>query len=138
MNKYTFLPHTADIRLQVTGASLEQLFENALNGMNYIIKPGLNDDVKNFDVHEKINIKSIDSSVLLIDFLSQVLTLDHLRHAVFCKINWYYLNPKEASAEISGNRVENFDDDIKAVTYHEVNIHRSESGLLKTVIVFDI
>ena len=34
--------------------------------------------------------------------------------------------------------VDAFDEDIKAVTYHEANIEENEEGVLQTTIIFDI
>jgi SHS2 domain-containing protein len=44
----------------------------------------------------------------------------------------------EVIATIKGNRVSYFDEDIKAVTYHEAAVKQNNEGQLETVIIFDI
>jgi len=41
-------------------------------------------------------------------------------------------------ARLFGAHVRKFDEDIKAVTYHEANITHSPTGEFETMIVFDI
>ena len=40
--------------------------------------------------------------------------------------------------KLSGTRINNFDEEIKAVTYHEANVIKNKKGLWETCIIFDI
>ena len=122
MQKYEILPHTADLRLKVSGGSLIELFSASLEGMNCILK----NDFKKFhitgELTDKLEISSLDESMLLIDFLSEILTLSHKNKACY-KINGFeILDYSKIKAEIEGSRIDGFDEDIKAVTYTEAKI----------------
>lgn len=136
MRRYEILEHTADLRLKTEGDSLEELFLAALEGMNNVIKKDICSDVPKLVV--EIKLAAIDETALLIDFLSEVLTKSHERKAVFCKVEFQSLKASEFKAKIFGVPVDQFDEDIKAVTYHEANIIKNAQENYETMIVFDI
>lgn len=139
MEAFQVLPHTADIRLFVTGDGLEEIFSSALRGMGFLQKKDFCKQQEGLlFVKEKIQIKATDKTSLLIDFLSEVLTLSHINKVVYCEASFHKLSETTLSATVKGNKVNYFDEDIKAVTYHEAEIKRNESGELETTIIFDI
>src|SRR5512147_1783475 len=105
MNRFQILPHTADVRLKVTGDSLEELFTAALEGMNKIIK---NDYKAGSHVQytEKISIDSADASMLIIDFLSEVLTLSHKNKALYYIKAFNKLEHNKLEIILEGNKVD--------------------------------
>jgi SHS2 domain-containing protein len=145
MRSYKFLSHVADVRLKVEGDSLEELFLAALEGMGNLIKkdacvsnPEQNEQSTEELLKEKIEISSSDTTALLIDFLSEVLTYTQVNKAVYCKAKIEKINNNFLSVTIFGKHVDKFDEDIKAVTYHEAEIKKNEAGNFETVVVFDI
>ncbi len=138
MNEYSLMPHTADIRLQVQGVSVEKIFANALEGMNRILNKEYNKHLNKHVISKNLNITSPDISSLLIDFLSEVLTLSQIHNAIFHIVDQLELHDSTLSAQIIGAKINKFDEDIKAVSYHEANVVRNDKGNLETTIVFDI
>ena len=147
VKKFEILPHTADVRLKVFGKTKEELFKNAMLGMAKILakSPKSKLKIKNFPpkadqpLVEKLKIKSPDINSLLVDFLSEVLYQSQINHAVFKEVNFSNFKETELEAEISGFKIGEFDNDIKAVTYHELEIKKSPAkGFFETIIVFDI
>lgn len=138
MKKFQILPHTADTRLRVEGDTLENLFSAALEGMADIIRKDFCNKSKEFPLEFKLKIKSLDSTNLLVDFLSEVLTLSHVHNSVFCNVTFDKLTTQEISAKIIGIRVNKFSEDIKAVTYHGAKINKNDQGNYQAVIIFDI
>ena len=142
MKSYKFLSHVADVRLEVQADSMQELFQVALEGMAELIKKKAcalqQDENITETIKEKMEISSVDSTTLLIDFLSEVLTYTQLNKAVFCKVKLKKLTLNFLSATIFGQKVDGFDEDIKAVTYHEAEIIKDENGKFKTIIIFDI
>lgn len=141
MKLHKLLSHTADIRLQIEGTTLEELFESALEGMASIIKKSKSKNQSEFQSQEiikKINIRSQDNTSLLIDFLSEALTYSQEERAVFRKIIFEDIDDKLLEAEIYGETVNDFDEDVKAVTYHEAEIKKNKKGNYETVIIFDV
>lgn len=139
MKTYNFFPHTADVRLKVEASSLEELFTAALEGMGNLIKKNeCSENSLNTSFKEQIEISSTDSTALLIDFLSEVLTYTQVNKVIYCNVKFKNLTKNFLTATIFGNKVEKFDEDIKAVTYHEAEIKKNEDGNLETTIIFDI
>lgn len=144
MKKYKILPHTADVRLKIEGSTLEELFEAGLQGMNSIIekekvkvKNG-EEDFKSVEVVKKVKLSAADTTSLLIDFLSEILTYSQEERAVFTKVLFGDIDEKNIAAEIYGQTADEFGEDIKAVTYHEANVVKNKKGNWETTIIFDI
>ena len=138
MKKYEVLPHTADTRLRVSGSSLVELFSAALEGMNCILKNDFKKLIIAGELFNKLEISSLDETMLLIDFLSEILTLSHKNKACY-KINGFeILDNSKIKAVLEGSRIDGFDEDIKAVTYTEAKIIKNEQNQYETIIVFDI
>ncbi len=133
---YYFLEHTADVRMRVKGRNLKELFQNALEGMFAFLNPQISQDTKM--VERKINLKAPDKTVLLIDFLNEILYLANTNKEYYYKINFEKLTKKNIKATILGKKILNFSDDIKAVTYHEAEIKKLKNKVLETIIIFDI
>lgn len=138
MGRYEFLPHGADIRLRVEAAVIPEVFQSALNGMNHLLKPGFCESSHPVSLEHKLSLVSPDSTCLLIDFLSEVLSLSHIHYGVFCVLKIESMSEEKMEATVSGSTVSEFDADIKAVTFHEANLHLNERGHWETIIIFDI
>jgi SHS2 domain-containing protein len=138
MKKYQLLPHIADVRLQVKASTLPELFTAALEGMNELINKKAGKEISDFTINKKIILLSADITTLLIDFLSEILTSSHKEGAVFGRVIFSKLNNKSLQAIIKGKKVGTFDEDIKAVTYHEAEVKKNKQGNWETVVVFDI
>ncbi|MBD3231818.1 hypothetical protein GF322_04115 [Candidatus Dependentiae bacterium] len=142
MSSYEFIPHVADVRLKIKAKEINNLFTAALIGMSNLLK---SDGCSNFDnlenskiVKDTIEISSIDLTTLLIDFLSEVLTHSHVNKSIYCKVKFDKLTDNFLVATIWGRKIDSFDEDIKAVTYHEADISKDNQGDLSTIIIFDI
>lgn len=138
MSRFEFLSHVADARMHVVGATCEEVFHAALSGMNEMLKHGFCVEKHPSTIQLEVSLSSPDSTCLLIDFLSEVLTLSHIHNAIFCGIEIHELNEKELKLTLSGSAVTNFDNDIKAVTYHEANLCQNQDGEWETMLIFDI
>jgi len=129
--------HTADIRMRVEGDSLDELFRASLEGMSDYIKKGVcNSGI--FAENYKISLKTSNVTFLLIDFLSEVLTLSQIHKLIFCKVEFSEISEGELEATLYGRREKNIEEEIKAVTYHEAKVQLNENGLYETTLIFDI
>lgn len=140
MRTYKLLSHTADIRMKMEADSLPELFVAAIEGMNSIIKTSKHQKSNNQEVGIKrsIKIQALDATALLIDFMNEVLYQSQANREIYMEVNFLEFSETALKAEISGYLVDEFDEDIKAVTYHEAEIIKNEKGNFETVIVFDI
>lgn len=133
--KYEILEHTGDTKIKAFGKTKEELFLNAMLGMNAILKPR----IKNLELRIKeIDIQSNDINALLVDFLNEVNYLRQVNREIYNKVRFVRFLNVELEGELEGYEVEEFGEDIKAVTFHELDIKRNEKGEWDTVIVFDL
>ena len=135
MKKFEILEHKADLKIRVFGKTKEELFSNALLAMTNGLRPELkaqNAKSKN------IKVKSLNLETLLIDFLSEVLYLIQVNKEVYDTIKFKMFSDNELEAELFGKKIERFGQDIKAVTYHSLDIHQGGTGMWEAIILFDI
>lgn len=133
---YEILKHTADVRLRVEGETLERLFSNALKGMMEILKTDIS--TGQLGAKRQISVSAPDKTALLVDFLNEILSLAQTNKEIYPEVVLKKLSETEVEAELTSLPVEEFDEDIKAVTYHEAEIKRSPDGQWETMLVFDI
>jgi SHS2 domain-containing protein len=136
-SSFKYLAHTADIRLQAKSETLPELFSTCLKGMNELLKPGFCHN-KTLPESAKIQLEAADSTVLLVNFLSEILTLSYLNHTMYCECQITKMTDNEIRGILKGEKIIGFDNDIKAVTFHEADVHMNKYGDFETVIVFDI
>lgn len=139
MRTYQLLSHIADIRLKVEADSLPELFVAAIEGMMNIIKISNSKFlISKIKTKRIIETKSADKTALLIDFLNEVLYQTQKNKEIYNEVEFLEFSEMALKAEIYGQKVEEFDEDIKAVTYHEAEIVKNEKRNFETIIVFDI
>lgn len=140
MQKYINLEHTADLKIKAFGKTKEELFANAAYGMFQQIESRKGEKglpAQAGEVTRKIKIESVDLEALLVDFLSELLSLSDQYNEIYRDCKLKITDDKLLEGEISGNKVESFETEIKAVTYHELKIEK-ENSHLTAEIVFDI
>lgn len=136
--KIEFLPHTADVEMRVEADSLPTLLKGAMLGMGKILKPGFCNRYANYPIKQEVLIKAVDSTCLLIDFLSEVLTLCYTEKALFCELQFVIIENTGLHAQLFGRQVNGFDEEIKAVTYHGADVRQNANGYWETCVIFDI
>ncbi len=136
--KIEYLPHTADIRMRVIAASIPDLFTAAMRGMSDVLSETSCEEPIISDNHQELSLQSRDLTCLLVDFLSEVLTLSYTEKCVFCELEIREQSPEFLKARIGGKPVDGFTEEIKAVTYHEAEVVQNDDGLWFTNVVFDI
>lgn len=138
MKSYVFIPHVADLAIKVEADTMENLFISALEGMNNILKKDYEKESKRTLFSREIELLSIDTTSLLIDFLSGALTLSMIDKAIFQSLDFLEFKENKLRARLIGTRVDKFMTDIKAVTHHEAKIIKNKKGNYETKIVFDV
>lgn len=138
MKSFEIISHTADAEIAALGTTLEELFPAALEGMNEMLKPGFCKDAEGGTIEKEVEISAADATLLLVDFLSEILTASHEEKAVFCRAEFKLLDETSLQAVLRGARTSAFGRDIKAVTYHKAEIRKNEKGNWETHVVFDV
>lgn len=130
---YEILDHPSDVRVRAFGNTKEELFLNAMEGMNAVLKP----DLLKKTTNRRVVVNSYDLNALLVDFLSEVLYLSQVNKEIYTDVVFDKFSDKELEGELKGNKVESFNEDIKAVTYHNLKIEKKRNGF-QAVILLDI
>ncbi len=130
------LAHTADLEIRVWGEDLVSLFRQAAAGM--IQLSGVEELAEGISsVQQNISLEAMDIEGLLILFLEELLyrlTEDYMVYEIQeLSISSEYT----LKAKLTGAQIKSYQRDIKAVTYHNLNIRNTADGY-EVNIVFDI
>jgi SHS2 domain-containing protein len=128
--------HTADLEIRVFAEDLESLFKEAANGMfSLCVIEDLEKGISS--VKQSISLDAMDYEGLLILFLEELLYRLTEDYMFFEIENIEIVSEYALKAQINGTQIKAYQRDIKAVTYHNLNIQRSDDGY-SVNIVFDI
>lgn len=141
MYNYKFIEHTADIAVELTSSTIEELFLCAVDAWN---KAMLDAEILYDDEKIKLDFEAESLEELLVNFLSEINYL-FLSKKWFCTsvedIKLHHTNNYKLTARLAGLNVQpskiDFKEEIKAITYHQLEI-KKVNNLFTTRIVFDI
>ncbi|MGD9136975.1 MAG: archease [Desulfobacterales bacterium] len=129
------IDHTGDRALRIYGNDLEELLLNAARGLNSIL---VSNQISGPLRQEKfIELEALDMEGLLVDWLSELAYWAEIEMLIFHEFKIERVSPNHLRAKIYGTPVNQLTKHIKAVTYHNLEIVRSSTGLTATV-VFDV
>jgi SHS2 domain-containing protein len=149
---YELIEHTADIGIIVKGKNLKELFRNAALAMFDISAQSPEKRVaKALGVQtttlrpeqrtEKIELrlKSEDLEELFINWLNELLSVSATKELVFTDLRIKKLDENNLEAEVLGEDIKNYriNTEIKAATYHELEIEKTEASW-KAKVIFDV
>jgi SHS2 domain-containing protein len=128
--------HTADLEIKAWGQDLNDLFVSSVEGMFHL--SGVEDYEEGFsDITETISLEAMDYEGLLILFLEELLYRLTEDYMLF-KVQRLNISDKfTLKAKLRGTQIKSYQRDIKAVTYHRLNIRETEDGYIVNI-VFDI
>lgn len=134
--KFKFFEHTADMKFQGFGKTLEEAFENSAYALISIMTK---DKIKS-RIKKKIYVKGKDKENLLYAFLEEFLFLLDSEDFLLGKIEKIKIkeNKKyELEAEVSGDKSSNyeFNLDVKAITYNEMFVKKEKDKWACRVVV---
>jgi len=135
MEKFKFLEHTADIKFQAFGKSVEEVFENSSLAMLNAMYDGKIEKKKKI----KIKVEGKDFESLLYNFLEEFLFLFDSEGFLSGEVKNLKINKFKLKAEVLGDKASNynFTRDIKAVTYNEMFV-KKEKGRWVSQVVLDV
>lgn len=139
---YKFIDHTADIAVEVSGNTFEELFLAALNSWkSSIIELS---DHKRSKFERNINLKENSVEELLVSFLQElnyefeikkIFPLEIDKITIEKKNDYYLLTCNAGFGDIL--KQDDIKAEIKAITFHQLDIKKADD-VYKTIIVFDI
>ena len=129
------IEHTADYAIRVDGGDLTGLFASAARGM--ICLMGLDPQALSRQVRRDFTLTAMDAESLLVEWLSEIAYWAEMEMLIFHHFEFGEVSDTLLSVSAAGCRVAALEKHIKAVTYHNLEIIRTEAGLSATV-VFDV
>ena len=138
MKKYEIIDHTADVGLRAYGKDLKTLFTNAAGGMFSILA-----DLKNVHPQRslKIKVEAPNIEELFLSWLSELLYQYESKKIIFKEFSVDKLDEKKICARAQGEKLDfkrhTLKTEIKAVTYHQLNVEMVKD-YWQGVVIFDI
>jgi SHS2 domain-containing protein len=133
MKKFEILEHRTDLKIKALGKTKEELFLNMLLGMTEFQKPEVE---KGKEVKREIKIESVDFPALLVDFLNEALYLNQTQKEAYFGLKIEKLEEKTLEAELIGQGIKRFGEDIKAATFHGLDVRKDKNW--QATVLFDI
>lgn len=132
---FEIVEHTADWSLRVRGEDLGQLFRYAAMGMGTLMVEDL--EALPDDVERRLELEAYDAEGLLVDWLNELAYWAEMEQIVINSIELNEISETRLAATLRGGKATALDKHIKAVTFHNLAIIKTNSGL-EVTIVFDV
>ncbi len=130
--------HTADVGLRITGESLEDLFATAAGGVfDYIV---VNRDEVRETESETVSLTAPTPGDLLFTWLNELIFRSETQHRLYARFDLKIGNDGQSlEATIHGESIDpdrhTLDHEVKAVTYHGLDVHERDGAWLAEVIL---
>ena len=138
VKSYEIIEHTADIGIKVKGKDLKELFKNAAAAMFDLIAE--RKDTKAVS-RKKIKVEedADDLEELFVNWLNELLSLSATKELIFPAFEIKKLDKKNLKAIAMGENINKYkvNREIKAATYHALEIKEAESGW-QAQVIFDV
>lgn len=143
--RWQTIEHTGDLAITLEASSLEGLFGTAAAALAAVLlgeeggawEAG---DISYGGVVREVEVESPDRTALLVDWLRELLYLQMSEEAVLSGVEIGTVGEGRVKARVSLRSLRegrNIERELKAVTYHDAEIDRSEDGWTGRI-VFDI
>lgn len=131
---YEILPHTADVKVKAKGESLEGLLNFLLQGMFAAAEPRFENEKV---IERSFSVRSSDQVALVVDFLSEALALSDINSEAYTNVRFSSITDISAEGVLIGKSVSGFETQIKAATYHDLEIKKFD-GEFEATVTFDV
>ena len=133
--KFYFLEHTADVKFQAFGKTLDEAFKNSASALKEVI---FKDKVKE-NKKIKIKVNGNDFESLLYIFLEEFLYLLEAENFIFNRIENIKIDEKKMKLEAvaSGDKASNYGliNPVKAITYNEMFVKKEKENWVVQVVL---
>lgn len=136
---WEFFEHTADIGVRIYGATLPELFVNAARAMYAALG-----ELKKTDTGKQKSIELHAGSVedLLHDWLAELLFEVEANRALYDEFDIQQVGPRTLRGELRGGLIDfaqsQTNEEIKAVTYHQLRVEQLADGRWRANVIFDV
>ncbi len=136
MRRFEILDHTADIGMVVHGENLKALFENAGKAFFHLIT-----DLRKVRgrIERRVNLGGESLDRLMVDWLSELLYLHDVEHLLLKGFNVDAVGENGLKAAVKGEPFQEgvhvIKTEVKAVTYHQIEVRQEDGGWRAQVIL---
>ena len=138
MKTYETFDHTADIGIRVFGVTVEEVFVHAAEALFDVLTDL--DSIRK-DLTREVEVNGSDREDLLVRWLGELLYLCEGEGYLFREFSIFHLTPTSLKAAARGERFDSarheFKTEIKAITYHQVEVVQ-KNGIWIGKVIFDI
>ena len=127
------ISHTADWSARIWADDLPSLFKEAARAMNSLSGTVAASEAR---VKRAYEVEGPDAESLLVAFLSELLYYQEQENLAFDQFDLRIAN-QWLKAEMEGTQITSSEKAIKAVTFHNLKIERTNKGF-ETTLVFDV
>jgi SHS2 domain-containing protein len=137
---FKFLPHTADVKIQAEGKSLEEAFKQSALAVKEVMSSKIKIKAK---IRKEIKVEGEDKESLLYEFLEEFLYLFDAESFIMNKVTKIKITKSKnkliLTAQAIGDNSSSykFTNDVKAITYNEMSI-KENKGKVAIVFVIDV
>ena len=132
---FEVVDHTADWSLRVYGPDLAALFEQAALGMASLLVANV--AAVGDGVERPFTFEEFDTETLLVEWLSELAYWAETERLIFTQFHFEAIDETSLQVTAHGGHVAELQKHIKAVTFHNLAITPTPTGL-ETTIVFDV
>ncbi|MCX8163409.1 MAG: archease [Candidatus Micrarchaeota archaeon] len=140
MNYYKFLEHSADIKIKGVGRNFKQALSQVFYAVRKFLTSKNNFKIKKSSLQKiKIKEKGENEKELVFNFFVALIAECDIRQSlpIYLKIKKYQPKKYEIEAEVYLSNKIKQKDQIKAVTYHDLEVKKQKSKISITII-FDV
>lgn len=137
--EFDLIEHTADIGARIYGRDLNQLFCNAATALFSLLVDLKKESIPSIPINIELNGESLED--LLVKWLAELLYYFETRHLV---LSHFWIDDLTDKKLVGGAKGVKFDslrhrykEVIKGVSYHSLEIKKTNDGL-ETTVIFDI
>ena len=128
------ISHTADWSIRVWADDLLGLLAESARGMYALANAEAGEGPR---VRRELSLEVYDAESLLVAFLEELLYLSDFEGLIFDDFSGLTVESTKISGIMEGGALRSQEKEIKAVTFHNLEIRESERGL-EVEIVFDV
>jgi SHS2 domain-containing protein len=135
---YECIDHTADMGIRIFGKNLPEVFSNAALALSELL---IDCPYDSKTETRTISIKNTDWETLLISWLRELLYIWATRKGYVIRVQRIELSEYQLTAQIDFGYYEpgtcELQHDIKAITYHQIEVTPVENGY-RAQVIFDV
>ena len=131
MGRHSLEEHVGEVELRVEGESLADLFTETAHAIGEVLGHAVPDDP---GVHRGVTLEAPDRNALLVDWMNELVYLTDRNERIY-EARIEVINDRMLKGTLHGRSVANLRQQIKAATFHGLEIHDVAGHLVANVVL---